>query len=147
MAVVVLVIAAAGISCRIFAPADPEEAARESVSDLRERIARVVPDADRVAELNEMVNSLEREVDGLLDAIGSYRDRLREMNRDHTATRRSFEQLFSEFDRSRKAKRGRLVALHSRMKEWTTPEEWSEIFEAERNALGALLRRSGNQGL
>ena len=119
---------------------DPETA-KEAANEMREFIRGEVADPARRDSLITLVDRYENKVHDLNDHLQQFLHDLATLNSDYEATREQFADLGGTFTSSRRPHQDQLIAIVLEMRKMSTPDEWEDLAELERDAMKAMLQR------
>jgi chromosome segregation ATPase len=102
---------------------------------MQEAVVANVPDSERVARLNESIDSLGQQLFSFEADRKRFESDLLTLNARPDATRAELEARIGQFDEKRVAIRASVFELHAALIAATTAEEWKKLFPYERAVL------------
>ncbi len=101
------------------------------VTELQDKIKKLVPDQERKNALLKITAQIEQETRSFYSFYQEHNKKLSRVNKNYNTTRQDFEVIINEFNDKYENYLNTLIQKRSRMKEFTTDEEWEKIMDRE----------------
>ena len=108
--------------------------------DVRAEISSVITDPDRAAEVLGIVDELETSFLAVRTNVQERRAKLRALNADYDATKEDFMALYDEARADMKSNGRTITAIHRRLVDSMTADEWDKVNKTQSKALNAALK-------
>ena len=119
-----------------------EEQSRQQMLEEMRACLEKIPDPDRREQLSTLMNTLEQDLAELSQAVDKFGADVQRLNTNYDASKEDFHKIFDQFNTSRKRLQQEILASHYKMKELTTPEEWEDLADLEKEALAKIIRQN-----
>ena len=97
---------------------------------IKESVASIVRDAQRVEAIEVILDEAQETVDGYSEQLDDITDRIVELHADHGATRAQYHAVLEQAHDAMVDARTKLLDLRFEMKARMTQEEWEAVFPA-----------------
>ena len=122
-------------------PLSEKQSRQQMLEEMRAYLEKI-PDPDRRDQLLALMKTLKQDLAELSQAVDQFGADAQRFNADYDATKEDFHKIFDQFNTSRKTLQQEILTSHYKMKELTTPEEWEDLADLEKEALSEIIRQN-----
>ena len=127
--ILLILISLATCSSQKLSKVDAKEI--QAISELRQKINKNITDPDRKSVLLKITTEIEQKTRSFYSFYQEHNKNLTRVNKNYNATRQDFEVLSNEFNVKYENYLNTLIQKRSRMREFTSDDEWGKIMDRE----------------